>query len=84
MVTGGQSFFDRKEIRDLVSYLKVIANPDDDVNLLRIINTPRRGIGRTTLERLRALSDERSLSLYSAVSLMAHSPEVKESTRGAL
>lgn len=70
-VTGGQSFFDRKEIRDIVSYLKVLANQDDDINLLRIINTPRRGIGRTTLEKMRKVADDHQFSLFSALSLMA-------------
>nr|MBQ2234454.1 UvrD-helicase domain-containing protein [Treponema sp.] len=45
-MSGGTSFFERKEIKDVISYLRVIANHDDDINLLRIINTPRRGIGR--------------------------------------
>ncbi len=70
-VTGGQSFFDRKEIRDIVSYLKVLANQDDDINLLRVINTPRRGIGRTTLEKMRKVADDHHCSLYSALNLMA-------------
>jgi len=70
-VTGGQSFFDRKEIRDIVSYLKVMANQDDDINLLRIINTPRRGIGRTTLEKMRKVAEDHKFSLFDALSLMA-------------
>jgi len=70
-VTGGQSFFDRKEIRDIISYLKVLANQDDDINLLRIINTPRRGIGRATLEKMRKVADDHACSLFSALSLMA-------------
>ncbi|MDR1928991.1 MAG: exodeoxyribonuclease V subunit gamma [Treponema sp.] len=49
-VSGGQSFFSRKEIKDIISYLKVIANFHDDINLMRIINTPRRGIGKSTVE----------------------------------
>ncbi|WP_407435367.1 ATP-dependent helicase [Treponema sp.] len=49
-MSGGTSFFQRKEIKDVLSYLRVIANHDDDVNLIRIINVPRRGIGRSTLE----------------------------------
>ena len=49
-MSGGTSFFERKEIKDVISYLRVIANHDDDINLLRIINTPRRGIGRATIQ----------------------------------
>lgn len=66
-ISGAQSFFDRREIRDMLSYLKVLINKKDDVSLLRIINTPRRGIGRTTVERLRAYADEKYLSLFDSI-----------------
>ena len=49
-MSGGTSFYQRKEIKDIISYLRVIANHDDDINLLRIINTPRRGLGRKAIE----------------------------------
>lgn len=82
-VTGTQSLFDRKEIRDIISYLKVISNPEDDVNFLRIVNTPRRGIGRVTVEKLRKLADNRNMSLYSSLCYMASStdPSIRESTK---
>lgn len=69
-VSGGQSFFQRKEIKDVIAYLRVLANPDDDVNLLRIINTPRRGIGKTTLQKIRQIAEEKRYSLYSTISAM--------------
>ena len=66
-MSGGTSFFQRKEIKDVVSYLRVCANHDDDINLLRIINTPRRGIGRTTIEHLNTIAMEKTCSLWTAI-----------------
>jgi len=66
-ISGGSSFFQRKEIKDVISYLRVCANHDDDINLLRILNTPRRGIGRKTLETLNQLAREHSCSLWQAI-----------------
>ena len=66
-ISGGKSFFDRREIRDMLCYLKVLLNAHDDTSLLRIINTPRRGIGRTTIEKLRAYADENNTSLFEAI-----------------
>ena len=51
-VVGGFSFYERAEIKDMISYLKVIQNPDDSISLLRVINTPVRGIGKTTMETI--------------------------------
>ena len=66
-ITGGQSFYAKTEIKDIMAYLRLIINPDDDNALLRIINTPRRQIGPTTLEKLGEYANQRTLSLYSAI-----------------
>src|SRR5262245_30504325 len=66
-VVGGFSFYERSEIKDMISYLKVIQNPDDSVSLLRVINTPARGIGKTTIETIERLALETGLSLWGAV-----------------
>ena len=66
-VVGGFSFYERAEIKDLISYLKVIQNPDDSVSLLRVINTPVRGVGKTTIEMLEQLALETGLSMWGAV-----------------
>ncbi|MFO1487715.1 MAG: UvrD-helicase domain-containing protein [Verrucomicrobiota bacterium] len=64
---GGQSFFDRREVRDFLAYLKTFLNPHDDINLLRIANTPARGLSDVTMERLLGASHERKCSVFSAM-----------------
>ncbi|HET9839402.1 MAG TPA: UvrD-helicase domain-containing protein, partial [Candidatus Angelobacter sp.] len=66
-VVGGFSFYERAEIKDMISYLKLISNPQDSIALLRVINTPARGIGKSTLEVLERLSLETGMSLWSAI-----------------
>jgi len=66
-ITGGQSFYAKTEIKDIMAYLRLIINPDDDNAMLRIINTPRRQIGPTTLEKLGEYSNKRNISLYDAI-----------------
>ena len=74
-VSGGTSFFDRKEVRDILCYLKLIVNSDDDASLLRIINTPRRGIGRVSVEKLRKFAEERRISLFDALTEFAYAAD---------
>ncbi|HPE90486.1 MAG TPA: 3'-5' exonuclease [Spirochaetia bacterium] len=69
-VSGGTSFFQRKEIKDVISYLRVIANPDDDVNLIRIANVPRRGIGRRAMELLADIGKRHGRSIRGAMQLV--------------
>ena len=66
-VVGGFSFYERAEIKDMISYLKVIHNRDDTISLLRVINTPTRGIGKTTLETLERVALETGVSLWGAI-----------------
>lgn len=74
-VSGGQSFFQRKEIKDIISYLRVITNPDDDISMLRIINTPRRGIGKKALEQITELSKKEKCSVFAAMQTMSQYSE---------
>ena len=64
---GGQSFFDRREIKDFMAYIKTFINPHDDISLLRIANTPARGLSDTTMQRLLEMSHERNCSVYAAM-----------------
>ena len=66
-VVGGFSFYERAEIKDMISYLKLILNPDDSVALLRVVNTPVRGIGKTTMEALERIALETGVSLWRAM-----------------
>ena len=72
-VSGGTSFFDRAEIKDITAYLRLIANPDDDPAFIRAITTPKRGIGNTTLEKLGSYAGSRHISLFEA----AFEPHIK-------
>jgi superfamily I DNA/RNA helicase len=64
---GGQSFFDRREIKDFLAYLKTFLNPHDDISLLRIANVPARGLSDVTMERLLGASHERKCSVFTAM-----------------
>lgn len=63
-IVGGIKFYDRKEIKDLLAYLRVLSNPDDDISLTRIINVPKRGIGDTTVAKLADAAAQRGTSIY--------------------
>ncbi|QSX29777.1 DNA helicase Rep [Shewanella cyperi] len=66
-LSGGTSFFARAEIKDIMAYLRLVVNPDDDNALLRIINLPKRGIGPATLERLGNFANEKHISMFAAI-----------------
>jgi superfamily I DNA/RNA helicase len=81
---GGQSFFDRREIRDFVAYLKVMVNAHDDVSLLRIANVPARGLSDVTMERLLAASQERKCSVFDAMKNPAVAATFQANARRAI
>lgn len=66
-IVGGIKFYDRKEIKDLLAYLRLISNPDDDISLTRIVNVPKRGIGDTTVGRIAEEAGRRGISMYAAL-----------------
>lgn len=74
VIVGGTKFYDRAEIKDLLSYLRVLQNPDDSIGLLRIINVPARGIGNTTVDRLVAVADQHNVTLSAALDIAVADP----------
>ncbi len=70
-IVGGLRFFDRAEIKDLLSYLRLTVNPKSDVDLLRVINVPARGIGDTTVDRVQAAAQTRKVTMIDAVRMVA-------------
>src|SRR5690606_34924371 len=69
-MVGGMRFYDRKEIKDMIAYLRLITNPDDDLSFERVVNEPKRGIGKTSIERLRAYAADNDMSFYQAVEVV--------------
>ncbi len=84
VLVGGFRFFDRKEIKDLIAYMSVLVNPEDTVSLERIINVPARGVGETSVEKLRLLSMMKGISLLESLQFTEELDRVRSSTRSAL
>ncbi len=76
---GGQNFYGRKEIKDLLAYLRVLNNPEDDISLKRIINVPKRGIGQTTINRITQYAQDNDISFYTA---LTHAKSIEGVSRG--
>ena len=83
-IYGGFKFYDRKEIKEIIAYLNVINNPFDNLNLKRIINTPPRGIGLTSLERLDNYAKDNNMSLFEALEDGENVPGLKKSAQNAV
>ena len=83
-IVGGTRFFDRAEIRDVMAYLTLVVNPADDIAAKRVINVPKRGIGKTSIERIEQFSREMGMPFLEAAELMIVDPEVRASTRRAV
>ncbi|MFS0862749.1 DNA helicase PcrA [Fredinandcohnia sp. 179-A 10B2 NHS] len=71
-IVGGIKFYDRKEIKDLLAYLRVVANPDDDISITRIINVPKRGIGATSIDKIANYANANDISIFQALQEVEH------------
>jgi DNA helicase-2/ATP-dependent DNA helicase PcrA len=83
-IVRGVEFYNRKEIRDVLAYLKVIVNPADRVALVRIINTPARGLGKTTIDKLLDYASRRNIGLYDALKTVSNVPNIPKTTAAKL
>ncbi len=79
-IVRGVEFYNRKEVRDILAYLKVIVNPADKVALLRIINTPARGIGKTTIDKIQDFASRCNISLYEAIKTVSQISSIPQPT----
>lgn len=83
-IVGGTKFYDRKEIRDMLAYLRLISNPDDDISLQRIINVPKRGIGSSSVDKMADFAAMHDISIFQAldsVELLGLSPKITKGAR---
>ncbi len=83
-IVGGLKFYDRKEIKDIIAYLKLIYNHNDSQALKRIINEPKRGLGDTTIQKLATWADERETSIYQALKYLDEIEEINAGTKAKL
>ncbi len=83
-IYGGLKFYDRKEIKDIIAYLKLIYNPDDSQSFKRIVNVPKRSLGDTTIKRLQDFADKEDISLFEAVKRIQEDNEIPPRTRSKL
>src|SRR5690606_10486112 len=83
-IVGGIKFYDRMEIKDLVAYLRLISNPDDDISFERVINVPKRGIGAATLNKIAQTAAEQGTSMFRALDHMVFQGGVSGKTLESL
>jgi len=83
-MVGGTKFYDRKEIKDVIAYLRLLYNPFDDLSLMRIINVPKRSIGTTTVQKLQEYGRETNNSLFMTLTQLANIPTIKGKTKEKL
>jgi len=76
-IVGGHRFYDRREVKDVLGYLRLLSNPASDVDLLRVLNVPARGLGASTLKRLSEIAGSRKVSLWDALPIAAKAPEIR-------
>jgi DNA helicase-2/ATP-dependent DNA helicase PcrA len=83
-IVGGIKFYDRKEIKDTLAYLRLIANPDDDISLSRVINVPKRGVGSSSVDKIANFADMHDMSMFQAlgsIELLGLSPKITKACR---
>ena len=80
-IVGGVRFYERAEVKDIIAYLRLLINPDDNIALLRIINTPRRGLGKTSIQKLEEFARTRSMSIMAALTMPLEELGVKGKAR---
>ena len=83
-MVGGTKFYDRKEIKDVIAYLRLLYNPEDSLSLMRVINVPKRNIGATTIEHLADYAEQNGISLFEALSSTDDIPAITKRARASL
>src|SRR5699024_2573743 len=76
-VIGGLKFYERKEIKDLLAYLRLITNPDDDISFERVVNVPKRGVGAASVEKLRSYDVKHDLCIFQVIDEVEHTGDSK-------